>query len=627
MRDDREMPTQHSLSNSSSAQGLHSGIAARSTGTNTGTAGAAAQALFGNHATNWRRYDSLYQGRKMPLQQSTCLDYFDEAVIQNPSAPAISMGGQTLNYAEVAFSVDALACWLVSDANIKPGDRVALYLPSNLSYMICILAAWRAQLIVTNLSFMLEKSHILHQLQDSGAKLLITIPDYLPRVEKILLQTSIRHIVTTQADDYVNFFGRLKTWLSPKKWLEQWREDTTMIRYVRLRRILSKYKNTYLEWPALSCNDIAMIQYTSGTTGAPKGVVLTHGNLSANYQQTRHILNERLDASKCGLCAIPLQHIVGVTFCLAVLSSGAHVVLTTIDELLHRPKNLQQYPLTLLVGVPIFYEQMLKHEASLHLIKNMELFLCGGSFVSRSLQKEWLKLTGRALCEAFGQSETASLVSINPPQRARVGTVGVVLPNTEVCIVGNKQQSLSFNQPGELWIKGPQVMRGYWQKPVITQQMITHDDWLKTGDIVCISEDGFITMLERKQDTVWWANRQIFPYEIERKICQHEDVVECAMIQDQDETRVRLLVVAKKGLNIENLKRHIGSLYLGILPDSIELVDHLPREAMGRVLRRLLRRSKSFTTGLPKRLTPAEPPDPVDGVLVDKPNDPEPPVR
>ena len=593
------MPTQHSVTQQSSTTSPHGGAAdTKLSAMRIGSDRAAHVSALNASSAQWKSYDSLYQGRKMPLRQSTCLDYFDESVTQNPSAPAMSMGGRTLNYAEIAFSVDALACWLVNDANIKPGDRVALYLPSNLSYMICILAAWRARLIVTNLSFMLEKHHILQQLQDSGAKLLITIPDYLPRVEKILLQTSIRHIVTTQSDDFIGFFGRMKTWLSPKKWLEQWREDTTMIRYVRLRQILGKYNNIYLDWPELSCNDIAMIQYTSGTTGAPKGVVLTHGNLSANYQQTSQILNERLSADKCGLCAIPLQHIVGVTFCLAVLSSGAHVVLTTIDELLHRPKNLQQYPLTLLAGVPIFYEQMLKHEASLHLIKNMELFLCGGSFVSRSLQKEWLKLTGRALCEAFGQSETASLVSINPPQRARVGTVGVVLPNTEVCIVGHKQQPLSFNQPGELWIKGPQVMRGYWQKPVVTQQMITHDDWFKTGDIVCISEDGFITMLERVEDAVWWGNRQMFPHEVERRICKHEDVIDCAMVQDHHETKVRLLVVAKKGLNIEKLRQHIGSLHLGLLPDSIEMVDHLPRGPMGRTLRRLLRKSKSLAAGL-----------------------------
>ncbi len=565
--------------------------ATHATGSQSNAAQQSAQDVYN---AQWQSYDSLYQGRKMPLQASTCLDYFDDAASQNPGAPAISMCGQTLNYAEVAFSVDALACWLINDANVKSGDRVALYLPSNLSYMICILAAWRAQLIVTNLSFILESSHILHQLQDSGAKLLITIPEFLPRVEKILLQTSIRHIVTTQADDFISLFGRLKTWLSPKKWLQQWREDTSMIRYVRLRQILRKYNYTYQDWAKPQCSDIAIIQYTSGTTGMPKGVVLSHGNLSANYQQSSHILNERLNAAKCGVCTIPLQHIVGVNFCLAMLATGAHVVLTTLEELLSRPKSLQSYPLTLLAGVPIFYEELLKHEGSLHLIKNMELFLCGGSFVDRALQQEWHKITGRNLCEVFGLSEAAPLISINPPQRVRVGTVGVVLPNTEICIVGNKHQPLGFNQPGELWVRGPQVMRGYWQKPVVTQQIITHDEWLKTGDIVSISEDGFITMLERNVDTVWWDRRQLFPQEIERRICQHEDVIDCAMIQDNEHSTVRLLVVAKHGLNIEKLKQHINSLYYGLLPDSIEFVDHLPREPMGRVFRRLLRKSKSL---------------------------------
>lgn len=542
----------------------------------------------------WQSYDSLYQGRKMPLRQSTCLEYFDDAVKQNPSAPALSMCGHTLNYAEMAFSVDALACWFVQDANMKPGDRVALYLPSNLSYMVCIFAAWRAKLVVTNLSFMLEGSEILHQLQDSGSKLLITIPEFLTRVEKILLQTSIRHIVTTQSDDYDSFFGRIKNWLSPQKWLEQWREDTSMIRYVRLRKILKKYNNTDLDWPKNQISDVAMIQYTSGTSDRPKGVVLTHCNLSSNHQQTRHILNDQLDESKCGLCVIPLQHIVGVSFCLMLLSAGAHVVLSTLAELITKPKDLQQYPLNILAGIPSFYNEILQHDATAHLIKNMELFLCGGSFASRTLQEKWLSLTGRNLCEAFGLSETAALVSVNPPQRFRVGSVGVVLPNTEICIVSQKGQPLSFNQPGELWIRGPQVMRGYWQKPLITQQAITHDGWFKTGDIVSIAEDGFITMLERQSDLVWWRDQLMFPNEMERRICQHEDVIDCAMIQDQGHRSVRLLVVAKKGLSLDNLKLHISKVHFGVLPDSIEFVDQLPRGPMGKIYRRLLRKPKSL---------------------------------
>lgn len=545
----------------------------------------------GGMISDWNSFDCLYQGRKMPLQESSCLDYFDEAVNQFPAAPAISMANQTLNYAEVAFSVDALARWFLEDANIKPGDRVALYLPNGLSYMIAVLAAWRVRLVVANLSYQAETDYTLHQLQDSGAKILITIPGFLPKVEKMLLETSIRHIVTTQTDDYVDILGRLKSWLSPRKWVDHWKSDSSIIRYVRLRTILKKKTGKPIEWPTAELTDLAIIQYTSGTTATPKGVALSHHNLSANYQQARQILSSVINAEKCGLCPIPLQHIVGISFCLMLLSSGGHVVLSRMPELLYKPKSLQRYHFDVMVGIPYLYDQILKQDATHHLIKKIELFMCGGSFASRLLQQQWYDSTGRHLCEAYGMSETAPLISINPPQRMRLCTVGVVLPNTEVCVVGNQQQPLSFNQPGELWVRGPQVMRGYWHQPTITQQSMTYDDWFKTGDIVSISEDGFITMLERQKDTFWWQNQQIFPHAIEQRINQHEDVIDCALIQEQPRSPIRLLVVAKKGLTPERLKQFMSSQSaVNILPDSIEFVDHLPRGAMGKVLRRLLRK-------------------------------------
>lgn len=541
---------------------------------------------------SWNSFDSLYQGRKMPMQDCSFLDYFDDMVNQFPTSPAISMDGCTLNYAELSFSVDALATWFLEDSTIKAGDRVALYLPNSLSYMIAVMAAWRAQLVVANLSFLPEVDYTLHQLQDSGAKILVTIPGFLPQVEKMLLETSIRHIITTHSDDYVDILGRIKTWLSPRKWISQWREDTTIIRYVRLRQIFKKTVKKHHEWPRLNLDDLAIIQYTSGTTDIPMGAALSHRNLSCNYQQVKQILNGIVTPEKCGLCPVALQHIVGISFCLMMLADGAHVVLTRPSELLHKAKYLQNHQFDLMAGIPYLYEQILKQDATRHLVKKMELFMCGGSFASRTLQQQWCDLTGRYLCEAYGLSETAPLISINPPQRIRPGTVGVILPNTEVCVVSNNQKPLGFNQPGELWVRGPQVMRGYWHQPAVTQQAMTYDEWFKTGDLVSISEDGFITMLERQTDTFWWQDQLMFPQEIEQQIYQHEDVVECVIVQELNDPAapVRLMVVAKKGLTPERLKDFIASrLHYGFLPCSIEFVDHLPRGPMGKVFRRLLR--------------------------------------
>ncbi len=541
----------------------------------------------------WVTYDPLYQGRNFStLSDMNCLDFFFNAADLSPQAPAISMGEQTLSYAEVLFSVNALAAWMLADDNIKAGDRVALYLPNSLSYMIGALASWRAHLVVVNLSFLSEHVDILQQLQDSGAKILITIPTFLPQVERMLLQTSIRHIVTTQSDDYINFIGRFKTWLSPKKWVEQWREDNTIIRYTRLRQILKKRIHPNQEWPNVRLSDLALIQYTSGTTSEPKGVSLSHLNLTTNYQQIKQLLADFLSPEVCGLCPIALQHIVGFSFALNMLASGGHVVISSANEVLYKSKGLARFHFDIFAGFPYLYDQLLKKEQLLHYLKPIRLFLCGGSFVSRSLQQKWLEKTTYNLCEAYGMSEASPLVSVNPPERIKVGTVGVVLPNTEVCVVGYDQQTLGFDQPGELWIRGKQVMNGYWHKPKATNDVVTFDNWFKTGDIVSVSKDGFITMLERKKDAFWIQNQHVFPQELEQQIIQHEDVINCVLVQDDNNPKapIRLFVIARQGLTPDKLRQFIKEqLPSSILPDSIEFVDHLPFGAMGKVLRRLLR--------------------------------------
>jgi long-chain acyl-CoA synthetase len=270
-------------------------------------------------------------------------------------------------------------------------------------------------------------------------------------MEAMLLQTSIRHIITTQSDDYINFVGKVKNWLSPKKWVEQWQADSTVIRYIRLRQILKQKLSSSISWPTIQPNDLALIQYTSGTTDQPKGVSLSHLNLSANYQQIRHMMGNQLEAGKVGLCPIPLQHIVGLNFTMSLLSAGAHVILSSMPELLQKPKNFQNMNIDILAGIPFLYDQLIKKAPIDAWLNHVTLFISGGGFTSRDLQQKWFKATGNYLCEAYGMSETSPLVSINPPQRIRLGSVGVVLPNTEVCIVDKNQKMLGFNQPGELW--------------------------------------------------------------------------------------------------------------------------------------------------------------------------------
>lgn len=542
---------------------------------------------------SWLGYEPLYQGRGFPIQEhKTCLNFFEDMVNQMPQAPALSMGGQTLTYAQVALSVNALAAWMIQDKHLRSGDRVALYLPNSLSYMIAVLASFKANLVVANLNSNLDEQDVLRQLQDSGAKVLITIPTYLPHVESMLLETSIRHIITTQADDFFNLFGRIKNLFSPAKWREKWQADHTVIRYMRLRQILKMRLDRFANWPVVHPRDMAVIQYTSGTMGQPKGVALSHANISANFQQTKHMLSAVVGPGCVGLCPVPLQHIIGFTFSLGMLSLGGHAILTTMAELLHRHKTLQHAQVDILLGMPFLYDQLLKKEQHWEWYKPIQLFLCGGGFTSRMLVKHWYEHTGQTLCEAYGLTEAGPLVAINPPQRIRTGSVGVVMPNTEICVVDPNMKALGFNEPGELWVRGPQVMRGYWHKPEETHKVMTYDDWFKTGDIVSVAEDGFMSMLERKKDTFWVHNQLILPHQVEQQINQHEDVLDCVLFKDdsQPTALIRLLVVAKQGLTVEGLRSFLkDQLHTIVIPDTIEFVDYLPKGPMGKVLRRVLR--------------------------------------
>jgi len=505
----------------------------------------------------------------------------------------VSAAGHSLSYRALWENIQVLAAWMRQEADLKAGDRVAIYLPNSVSYVVAIYAAWLANLIVVNLGLVNDDEQLVYQLQDSGSKLLLTLPSVLERTQPMLLQTSIRHVVTTSQDDYAGLLSRLSRVLSPRRLRSMFRSTPRIVAQTRLRTILSR-SMPVLTVAQLKISDPALIQYTSGTTARPKGATLTHGNLIANVQQAQHVLGQSLFAGCTGLCPVLMQHILGLGSVLMLLATQGHAVLTSTQELLdHQSTLLQRHRLDLLSGVPFIYEQLLRRDVDLN-ASGIKLYLCGGSPVSRHLQEQWHAKTGVYICEGYGMSETSPLIALSPPDRIRVGAAGVILPETEVRIASlqHNGQAADFNEAGELWVRGPQVMRGYWQYPGATLQMITPDGWLQTGDIVSLSEDGYLTVLERQKDVFWVQNQIVFPQEVEQAATLHEDVLDCVAIQDvQDLAKpVQLFVVAKAGLTRERLQNHLNTQLKKIqLPDHIVFVDHLPRGAMGKLMRRLLR--------------------------------------
>ena len=544
------------------------------------------------------RQIALYVGRgRIAPSQQTLLEMFAKTIETAPYEPALAFEGITLNYQDLETSSKTFAAWMIRDANIKPGDRVAIYLPNSISYGVAIYAAWLARAVVVNLGMSAKLEDVLYQLQDSGAKLLVTAPNLLTNIQPMLLQTGVRHIVTTRRNDYASLQSMLQGLVSAKRLLQFINKKETLLIHTRLRDILSKRRHQ-IEWPVALSTDIALLQYTSGTTGRPKGALLTHASLLASLSQGQHVLGNTVKLGCKVLCPIPLQHILGMTNFLLCAKMQGCLALTSINNLMEHPEIMEQ-PFDIMLGIPLLYDQLLKKSVDFKVSSNLRLFLCGGSPVSLSLHREWYKRTGHYIIEGYGLSEASPLISATPPNRVKIGTAGVITPETEVRIVSNQGVDLGFNQAGELWVRGPQLMRGYWQLPQVTSEVLTHDGWLRTGDIASLDEDGYLRILERKKDVFWVQNELVFPREIENAAAEHEDVIDCLAVQVEllndgvAKRAIKLFVVARDGLTPERLSTYLQShLKSNEIPDKIEFVDQVPRGPMGKVLRRLFHEPK-----------------------------------
>lgn len=557
-------------------------------------------AAYGVHA--------LYQGESIALDvKHSALDHFLVAAAQYPDATAISVKSQHLTYAQLLNRVDCFAGWLRDEAQLRVGDRVAIYLPNSLSYLVAVYAAWRAQLVVVNLGMPNDLLQVQYRLQDSGAKVLVLMPQMLHTLQPLLLPTAVQHIVTTQAQDYAGIGHRMRLLASPKHWLSQFKQSTLRIRHVHLRSILHRAPATFSRCAdaasgavgasaadlATVPSPLAVIQYTSGVTGRAKGVALTHRNLSINHQQCRHRLQPFIAAEKIALCPLSLQSMLGLSYALAFLSVGGHVILTHADDLLATPHRLLARGAHSMLGTPYLYEQLLQKNLDWSAYAQLELLICGGTSSPPALHTEWQQKTGRCLCEGYGMTEASPVLALQLPDARRVDAAARLLPNTEACVVAlDSGLPLGFDAVGELWVRGGQMTAAYWQHAGATSDAITPDGWFKTGDMVSLSADGDLTVHERQKDLLWVNNQVVFPKQLEFCTRAYSAVIDCIAVQDQRDQQqaVRLYVAARDDFSEDNLREHLRQhLPDQLLPDQITLVDRVPREKMGQLLRRLWR--------------------------------------
>lgn len=512
-------------------------------------------------------------------------DMFAQSCRKFASLPAFSNAGTTLTYAQTDQLSRHLAAWLQAQPGLKRGDRVAIMLPNLLQYPIALLGIQRAGLVVVNINPLYTPRELEHQLNDSGAKVIILLDSLAPLLRQVLAKTQLEKVVTTQVTDLLAGGSTTPAISDDAAW-------------TALPAVMSAGAALAFQEVALSQADIAFLQYTGGTTGVSKGAVLTHGNLIANLQQADAWLGVLFEPGReTIITALPLYHIFALTInCLLFLKCGGH------NRLISNPRDLPALVqvlassgFTALTGVNTLFNGLLNTAGFADIdFSGLKLTMGGGAAVQRSVAERWQKVTGHLLVEGYGLTETSPLATCNLLAVGHTGSIGVPVPSTEACICADDGTELPIDAVGEICLRGPQVMQGYWQQPAETAKVLSADGWFHTGDVGYMDETGAITLTDRKKDMILVSGFNVYPNEIEGVIAAHTGVFECAVVGIADEKTgeaVKAYVVRKdETLSAEDVITHCrANLTNYKVPKEVAFIAELPKSPVGKILRRELR--------------------------------------
>ncbi|HEY7883857.1 MAG TPA: AMP-binding protein, partial [Cellvibrionaceae bacterium] len=422
----------------------------------------------------------------------TIVDVFSETCREYADSPAFTCLGHTLSFAEVEQLSGRFAAYLQQHTSLKPGDRIAVQLPNVLQYPVVVFGALRAGLIVVNTNPLYTASEIKHQLNDSGAKALVVLANVAASAAEIIADTEVEQVIVSELADLHPPLKRLliNTVVKYVKKLVPAFSFPSSVAFTKAINQASKPFEPHTATP----DDVAVLQYTGGTTGVAKGAMLTHRNLVANMLQVNlHMAKVFRTNADLLIAPLPLYHIYAFTIhCMAAFSLGNHnLLIPNPRDIPGFVKALKDVPFTCFVGLNTLFNALCRNEDFLKLdFSHMRLTSSGGMALTVAAAKRWQEVTGTSICEGYGLTETSPVVSINPTDDIRLGTVGVALPETRVKVIDEQGQDLPIGEAGELCVAGPQVMKGYWQRPEATAEVMTNE-WFKTGDIATLSEDGF----------------------------------------------------------------------------------------------------------------------------------------
>jgi long-chain acyl-CoA synthetase len=514
--------------------------------------------------------------------------------------PAFENMGKVLTYAEVDELSARFAAYLIHDLKLKKGDRVALMLPNVLQYPIAIFGVLRAGLTVVNTNPMYTARELKHQLVDSGASAIVVLDNFAATLAEVLKETPVKQVITTGVGDMLPFpRGALVNFVLKhvKKVIPEYRIDGT----IRFNEALARGKGKTLPSIDIQHEDIAFLQYTGGTTGVSKGAMLTHRNLIANMQQSSTWLGTGVNyGEEQIITALPLYHIFALTAnCLVFMKfGGLNHLITNPRDMPGFVKTLSGIRFTAITGVNTLFNGLLNTPGFDKLdFSRLHLALGGGMAVQRAVAERWKKVTGVTLVEAYGLTETSPAACMNPLDLPEYnGAIGLPISSTDCSVQDEDGKHLAQGEVGELCVRGPQVMKGYWQRPDETAKVISADGWLHTGDMAKMDENGFFFIVDRKKDMILVSGFNVYPNEIEDVIAQMPGVLEVAAVGVPDEKSgeaVKVVVVKKDpALTADDVKAHCRTNLTGYKqPRFVEFRTELPKSNVGKILRRELRDS------------------------------------
>ncbi|MGK4340336.1 long-chain-fatty-acid--CoA ligase FadD1 [Ectopseudomonas oleovorans] len=533
-----------------------------------------------------------------PDQYPNILAVLKESCQRFADKPAFSNLGKTLTYGEIYKLSGDFAAYLQKHTDLKPGDRIAVQLPNVLQYPIVVFGAMRAGLVVVNTNPLYTAREMEHQFNDSGAKALICLANMAHLAEQVVPKTGVKTVIVTEVGDMLPTFKRLLV-NAVIKHVKKMVPAYNLPQAVKLNDALAKGRGQSFSEANPSNADIAVLQYTGGTTGVAKGAMLTHRNLVANMLQVKELMGANLnEGCEVLIAPLPLYHIYAFTFhCMAMMLIGGHnILLTNPRDLPAVVKDLAKYRFTGFVGLNTLFVALCNNEDFRKLdFSSLKLTVSGGMALQLATAERWKEVTGCAICEGFGMTETSPVVTVNPFSAIQLGTIGIPVPSTLCKIVNDDGQELAIGEIGELCVKGPQVMKGYWQRQEATDEILDAEGWLKTGDIGLIQEDGYLRIVDRKKDMILVSGFNVYPNELEDVLATLPGVLQCAAIGVPDEKSgeaIKVFVVVKPGesLTKEQVMEHMRANLTGYkVPKAVEFRDMLPTTNVGKILRRELR--------------------------------------